>query len=112
MQPRTERGAARRFGRWRDHAYPAARTTNGKGLVSRHARRHRGQLDLLEDADDLRRNSGVQADAAARARLGTMLDDGIGMIAQHPAVALVIGLSAAELEVLALLLAIRRERLG
>jgi hypothetical protein len=112
VQPRTERGAARRFGRWRDHAHPAARTTNGKALVLRHDRRHRGQLDLLRDADDLCRKSGVQAGAAARTRLGTMLDDRIGIIAQPPAVTLVTRLGAAGLGLRALLLAIRRGRLG
>lgn len=41
-----------------------------------------------------------------------MLDDRIGIIAQHPAVTLVTRLGAAGLGVLALLLAIRRGRLG
>ena len=77
-----------------------------------HDRRHRGQLDLLRDADDLCRKSGVQAGAAARTRLGTMLDDRIGIIAHDAAVTLVTGLGAAGLGVLALLLAVRRGRLG
>jgi len=80
--------------------------------VLRRDRRHRGQLDLLRDADDLCRKRGVQAGAAARTRFRTMLDDRIGIGAQHPAVTLVTGLGAAGLGLLALLLAIRRGRLG
>jgi hypothetical protein len=55
--------------------------------------------------------------ALTRARLGTMLDDSIGIVAQHPAVTLVTGLGAAGLGaaglgVLPLLLAIGRGRFG
>ena len=78
----------------------------------RHMRRHRGQLVSLRDADDLSAQVPRQDAAAARARLRTMLDDRIGIVAQHPAVTLVTRLGAAGLGLRALLLAIRRGRLG
>jgi hypothetical protein len=80
-------------------------------LMLRHERRHSGQLDLLREAGDLCRECGVQAATAARASLGTMLDDRIGIVAHHPAVTLVTGLGAAGLGLRALLLAICRGRL-
>ena len=112
MQPWAEGRAARRFRHRCDDPLPAGRTTNGNAPVLRHDRCHRGQLDPLTDADDLCRKSGVQAGAAARARLGTMLDDCVGIIADDAAMALVTGLGAAGLGLRALLLAIGRGRFG
>ncbi len=59
MQPRTERGAAPCLGHRCDDPLPAALTTHREPAVLRHDRRHRGQLDLLRDADDPRRKSGM-----------------------------------------------------
>jgi hypothetical protein len=71
----------------------------------------RGQLNLLAGANDLRRKCGVQASTAACASLGTMHDDGIGIVAHHSAVAFVTGFGPAGLGLRALLLAIFRWRL-
>jgi hypothetical protein len=112
MQPWAEGRAARCRGRWRDHARPAGRTTNGNAPMLRHMRRHRGQLDPLRDADDLSAQVPRQDAAAARARLRTMLDDRIGIVAQHPAVTLVTRFGTAWLGLRALLLAIRGRWFG
>jgi hypothetical protein len=74
-------------------------------------RGHLRQLDPLGHADDLGEKIPVQGAAAARAAVGTMLDHHIGVLAHHPAVALVTGLGAAGLGLLAPLLAVCRRRL-
>ena len=75
-------------------------------------RRHLRQLNLLRDAHDLRRKSGVTAAAAACARRRTVLDDGIGIVAERPAVALVTRLGPTGFVLLTPLLVIRRRRFG
>jgi hypothetical protein len=97
MQPRTEGRTARGGRHWCHDPLPAARAPDREPAVLRHDRRHLRQLDLLARADDPRRKSDVQAAAAARASLRTMLHDRIGIVAQHPAVTLVTGLGAAGL---------------
>ena len=74
-------------------------------------RHHRRQVDPLGHADDLSGKIAVQGAAAARAAVGTMLDDRIGILAHHAAVALVAGLDPAGLGLLAPLLAVGRRRL-
>jgi len=80
VQPRTEQGAARRFRHWCDHPSSAGRATHREPVVLRHGRCDLGQLDLLAGADDLRRKCGVQAAAAARVSLGTVLNERTGPV--------------------------------
>src|SRR3954453_21189599 len=73
---------------------------------------HRGQLDPLVYADRLGQQVRAERHSAAGALARTVLDDRIGRLAHHSAVALVAGLGSARLGFLPLLLAIRRGRLG
>ena len=73
--------------------------------------RHLRHIDLFGRADHLGGKLRVPVAAAARASIGTMLDDRSGIIAYHPAVTLMTRLGAAGLGLLAPLLAIRRGRL-
>src|SRR3954453_4814060 len=73
---------------------------------------HRGQLDPLVYADRLGQQVRAERHSAAGALARTVLDDRIGRLAHHSAVALVAGLGSARLGFLPLILAIRRGRLG
>ena len=75
------------------------------------AGRHLRQLNLLVDADRLRRPIRHQDSRTARAPVRTVLDHLIGRGAEDPAVAFVTGLGSARFGALALLLAIGRGRL-
>lgn len=52
-------------------------------------RRHLRQLDPLGDADAFGGKIAVQGSTAARAAVGPMLDDRVGIVAHHPAMVLV-----------------------
>ena len=76
------------------------------------AGRHRRQLNLLVEADRLRRPIRHQDSRTARAPVRTVLDHLIRRGAEDPAVAFMTGLGSARFGALALLLAIGRGRLG
>ena len=84
---------------------------NGKAPMLGDDRHHRRQIDPLGDADDLGRQLPVQGATAARAAVGTMLDDRVGILAHHAAMAFVTGLGPAGLGLLPPLLVIGRRRL-
>ena len=70
------------------------------------------QVDLVVPADHLAQQIRAQSGSAARALVRTMIDDPIGRLARPAALPLMPRLGAAGLGLLALLLAIRRGRLG
>jgi hypothetical protein len=69
-------------------------------------------LDPLVQADQLGWPLRLESGAAAEALIGTMIDHVISSVAQAPAMALMVRLGPAGFELLPLLLAIRRGRLG
>ena len=73
---------------------------------------HLGQLDPLVDADRLGQQVRAERHSTAGAWARTVLDNRIGRLAHHPAVALMAGLGPAGLGFLPLLVAIRRGWLG
>jgi hypothetical protein len=112
MQPWAERRAASLLRHRRDDMRPAARAAEGQTPMLCHHRCDLRQLDPLGRADDLGRKVTGERAAAAGAAVGTMLDDLIGIIADHPAVAFVARFCTAGLGLIPLLLPIRRGRLG
>lgn len=111
MQPWAEGRPARRLRHRRDDPHPASRAVHGQPPMLGDGRRHLGQLDPFGHAYDLGGKIRVQGAAAARAAIRTMIDDGIGILAHHAALALVPGLDTARLRLLASLLAVGRRRL-
>ena len=81
---------------------------HGQPAMLRHDRGHLWQLDPLGDADELGGKISVQGATAAYAAILTMLDDGIGILAHHPAVTFVPRLGPAGFGLLASLLAVGR----
>src|SRR3954451_16926163 len=112
MQARPERRAARRLRHWGYDARPAGRAVHSQTPMMRDEGLHRGQLDPLVYADRLGQQVRAERHSAAGALARTVLEDRIGRLAHHSAVALVAGLASARLGVLPLILAIRRRRLG
>jgi hypothetical protein len=95
VQPRPERRALRFLRHRRDNPRPAIRALHGEPPVLRHDRRYRGQLGPLRDADDLSWKIPMQEAATARTVVGTMLNNAIRIVAEHPAVTLVTRLGTA-----------------
>src|SRR5215210_3692827 len=110
LQARPERRAARRLRHWGYDARPAGRTAHRQTPMMRDEGLHLGQFDPLVHADRLGQQVRRQRRSAAGALARTVLDDLIGHLAHHPAVALMAGLGPAGLAFLPLLLAIRRGR--
>ena len=101
MQPWAERRAPRRLRHRRDDPHPAGRAVHGQPSMLRHDRCHLRQLDPLGHAHEFDRKISVQAAAAARAAVGPMIDDRVGIAAHHTAMALVAGLGPARFGLLA-----------
>src|SRR3954463_9657652 len=112
MQARPEGRTARHLRHGGDDARPAGRTAHRQTPMMRDEGLHRGQLDPFVHADRLRQQVRAERHSAAGALDRTVLDDLIGRLAHHSAVALVAGLGSARLGFLPLILAIRRGRLG
>src|SRR5215211_9447561 len=112
MQARPERRAARRLRHGGYDAPPAGRTAHRQTPMMRDEGLHLGQLDPLVDADRLGQQVRAERHSTAGALARTVLDNRIGRLAHHPAVALMAGLGPAGLGFLPLLLAIRRGWLG
>ena len=84
---------------------------HGQPSMLRHDRCHLRQLDPLGHAHEFGRKISVQGAAAARAAVGPMIDDRVGIIAHHAAMALVAGLGPARSGLLAPLFAVCGGRL-
>src|SRR5215212_7588906 len=112
MQARPERRAARHLRHGGYDARPAGRTAHCETPMMRDEGLHLGQLDPLVHADRLGQQVRAERRSAAGALARTMLDDLIGRLAHHPAVALMARLGPARLGFLPLLFAIRRRGLG
>jgi hypothetical protein len=112
MDARSKRRSLRRLRRRRDHPRSAGRAPNRQTPMARDRRLELGKLDHLVLADGLGGKSAGQAGAAARALVGTMIDDAIGILAQRAAVAFVTRLGPARPGFLSTLLAVSRRRLG
>ena len=111
VQPWAERRAPRRLRHRRDDPHPAGRAVHGQPSMLRHDRCHLRQLDPLGHAHEFDRKISVQGAAAARAAVGPMIDDRVGIVAHHTAMALVAELGPARFGLLAPLFAVCSGRL-
>src|SRR4051812_26650881 len=112
MQARPERRATGRRRRWCDNPRAAGWAAHSQTSMMRDKGPDLGHVDPLVHADGLGRQVRTERRSAAGALARTVLDDLIGRLAEHPAVALVSRLGSARLGPLPLLLAIRRGGLG
>src|SRR4051794_7079185 len=112
MQARAERRAPSGRRHRRDDPRPARWAAHSEAPVLRHDGCHHGQIDAVADTDEIGGQIALKVSAAAAAAIRAMLDDSVGHLAHHPAMALMTQLGPAGLGLLAPLLAIRGRRLG
>src|SRR5215210_4742608 len=112
MQAWSERRALGRLRRWRNNPCAAGWAAHSQTSMMRDKGPDLGHVDPLVHAHRFGRQVRSQRRSAAGALARTVLDDLIGRLAYHPAVALVPRLGAARLRALPLLLAVGRGWLG